>query len=231
LAVIIPWAQSKLSHVEKYCSIYTKNGFDVLVVENRVPNIIQPKKSQNLAANLVKFLENNESYDKILIHGFSAAGYVWGETLVQLHSKQNRDLIFKRIKGQVWDSVAGLNQIPIGISNSIFRNNKLMEILLRKSIELMLKIFYESKTKYYNRAATYYYKKAIPAPALIFASKVDPIGTEEHAKEIVKNFQAQNIETTLKVFPDSPHVQHFQKYRENFLKTLFDHLKKCNLLK
>jgi alpha/beta superfamily hydrolase len=230
LAVILPWAQSKSPHIAKYSSIYTRNGFDVLVVSNRSKNIIVPKRTQEIAGNVIKFLENNESYSEVLVHGFSAGGYVWGECLVKLHESEKSGSTANRIKGQVWDSIASVDHVSVGISNSFFRQNKFMETLLRKSIEFILAAFFETITKYYYRSSTYFLKSPVRAPVLIFASKIDQIGTASFAKEMAECFESNNIKATLKVFPDSKHVQHYQQHKEEYEIALLDHMKKCSLM-
>ena len=230
LVVVFPWAQSKVNHIEKYCSIYTNKGFDVLVVRNHLANILRTKKTQKIAGNVVSYIAENEQYNKLLIHGFSAGAYIWSECLVHLHDHAKFDSISKRIKGQIWDSISGPKEAAIGMSNSIFPHNRFMESVLRTSVDTSLKILYEYTTKYYLRGDKYFHEKAIVAPALIFASKIDPIGTEKNAREIANSFKKLNIDTTLKVFDDSPHVQHYQKYKEEFLKVLTDHITKCKVM-
>lgn len=230
LALVLPWLQSKQQHFEKYCSIYTNLGFDVLVVQIDILQLMRPEKgSQILAADVVKFLNSNDHYENILVHGFSVGGYLWSECLIHLNAHKSFKSISSRIKGQVWDSVTGLKEIPIGISKSVFSEG-LMENLLRKSVEYYLKFFYENATKYYVRAENFFNDSPVKAPALIYSSKADPIGTETKANEIAESFKQQNIDLSLKCFEDSPHVQHYQKYKEEYLKYLHDHLKKCNLI-
>lgn len=225
------WLEAKPKHFEKYCSIYTRNNFDVLTVETPALNFAWPRRSQTTAKNVLKFLENNESYERVLVHGFSAGGYVWGECLVLLHANDKINAISKRIKGQVWDSIGSANEVPIGISNSLFPHNKFMELLLGKSFNAFKKVFYGSITKHHSQSEMHFNEKAVKAPTLIFGSKIDPIGTEKTLRNFARNLKLQNIDTTLNIFDDSPHVQHYQKYRDEYLKLLMEHLKKCQLIK
>jgi esterase/lipase len=225
---LFPWLESKPYHIEKYTSIYIQNGFDVLVA--RTEHILRPIRTQETALNVVKFLENNESYRKVAIQGFSVGGYFWGETLIQLYKSEKAASIQKRIKCQVWDSAVSSRDAPIGISTSIFPNNKFMEALLRKLIEIYFKIAFESVTKHLYKSDDFFQGQPVKAPALLIGSKVDKIATEKVSKTLLKNFLASNVDTTLKLFEDSQHVQHYQKHKEEYLTLLMNHLRKCELI-
>jgi hypothetical protein len=103
---MLSWLNSNQKHVEKYCSVYTKQGFDILIFKNRIDTVTRPRTMQKIAGNFIKFVEDNESYDRILLHGFSMGGYAWCECLIHLHEQNKFEAIAKRIQGQVWDSGA-----------------------------------------------------------------------------------------------------------------------------
>lgn len=91
---------------------------------------------QLIAADLLTFLHRNESYQQILLHGFSVGGYMWGEVLDLIQDdKEKYTSIKDKIVGHVWDSAADVNEIPIGMPRALFPNNIVMQILLRKYIE------------------------------------------------------------------------------------------------
>ena len=233
LVLMMSWLLAKPKYFEKYCSIYTDMGFDVLVVSTQVYQVMKPKNgSQVVAGSVLQFLKSNECYNQILIHGFSVGGYNWGECLVQLHDDdyQNYQSIADRIKGQVWDSVAGLSEIPVGVSKTIFPHQKLMQSSTQFCLQFYFTLLHESATNQYERSEHNFHHKAIKAPALIFFSSTDQIGTEKKSREIIADFEAQNIAVTYKCFDDSPHVGHFQKYKGDYLKLLKSHLEACNLI-
>ena len=227
---MLPWINSKRSHFEKYSSIYTDKGFDVLIVRSFLMNILWPKRLDKVSEDVVSFMDKNEDYDQIVLHGLSAGCYVWSECLIRLYSHKNFESISKRIKCQVWDSLSGAAEIPAGLASSLFPDNKLMRKLMTTFGVLYLKVFYSYTDKYYNRGDKYFLEKPLTAPALIFVSKIDPIGTEKFAREVTESYKKLNIDTTLKAFDDSPHILHYQMYKEEYLKVLMDHLRKCKIV-
>jgi pimeloyl-ACP methyl ester carboxylesterase len=68
------------------------------------------------------------------------------------------------------------------------------------------------------------------APALLITSKPDPICPPEYLAEIAENWQKIGVDVTVKVFEDSPHVKHFQKYPEEYTKLVHENWKKTKLL-
>jgi Eukaryotic protein of unknown function (DUF829) len=250
MALLITWLQSKPKHYEKYCELYTERGFDVVVVTPKELHVIRPTTgSQVLAGNIIKFLENNDYYDKMLIQGFSMAGYFWSECLVQLHANGQFQSISDRFKCQVWDSITGMKQVAIGFAKSMFPQNKTLQNLTTNFLNFYLKVNYKTATQYYARGTIkeefflsqthhiistttrlgedYFHNKSLKAPVLVFASKIDPVATEEKAKEAVATFEKQNIDVTFKLFDKSSHVQHYQKYEKEYLSYLDSHLKTC----
>lgn len=69
----------------------------------------------------------------MLLHGFSVAGYVWGEVMVSLKQERYKHIL-ERIRGQVWDSAADITEIPIGLPKAVFPKNAILETALRQYI-------------------------------------------------------------------------------------------------
>lgn len=91
---------------------------------------------QLVAVDLLSFLKQNESYQQILLHGFSVGGYMWGEVLdFMQQDREKYNDIADRIIGQVWDSIADVGQIPIGMPRAVFPKNKMMQSVLQKYME------------------------------------------------------------------------------------------------
>lgn len=94
------------------------------------------KHFQLVAADLLTFLKQNESYQQILLHGFSVGGYMWGEALDLMESnKEKYSGIADRIVGQVWDSIADVREIPLGLPHAVFPKNIMLQSMFRKYIE------------------------------------------------------------------------------------------------
>lgn len=89
-----------------------------------------------MAADLLTFLKQNESYQQILLHGFSVGGYMWGEALDLIRSNKDKyNSVTERIVGQVWDSIADVTHIAIGFPPAVFPKNMVLQSMLRKYVE------------------------------------------------------------------------------------------------
>lgn len=158
LLVILTWLLSKRQHVIKFVNLYMEQGFDVAVVSLTPWQLMWPTKGsrvsiynrtvlqsiyykifktfQLVAADLLTFLKQNESYQQILLHGFSVGGYMWGEALDLMQSnKEKYSGIADRIVGQVWDSIADVREIPIGVPHAVFPKNIMLQSMFQKYIE------------------------------------------------------------------------------------------------
>lgn len=85
-----------------------------------------------VAADVVKFLENNTSYSPLLLHGFSVGAYLWGECMVHMSRDTERSkIILNRICGQIWDSAADITEIPVGVPKAMFPKNESIQKYIR----------------------------------------------------------------------------------------------------
>lgn len=99
---MLSWFQAEPKHLEKYCELYTNLGFDVLIVKINLLQLMRPVNgSQLVAAETWRFLDSNEYYDRVLIHGFSVGGYLWGNLSAVLShliiAKANICNIYRRV--------------------------------------------------------------------------------------------------------------------------------------
>lgn len=89
--------------------------------------------TQVLAAEVAQFLAANSHYSRILVHGFSIGGYVWGEVQLLLSRDSSRySSVIQRVHGQVWDSVVGMESIIKGFPLAIFPNNFILRTAFSK---------------------------------------------------------------------------------------------------
>jgi len=230
LVLLLPWFQSKPKHVEKFSELYTAKGFDVLtcvVLPLQFP--LPAKGSQLVADDLLKFLMANDCYKRIMIHGFSIGGYLWGECMVKMLKDVDKyQPLIDRFKMQIWDSIVDFNELTIGMSNSL--PNPILRRLVRSYLEWHLKASYDVATKHYINSSTAFHDTIIPAPALFITSKTDPTGTEKTSQIISDKWKAKGIPTTFRCFDKSPHVAHFRYHRDEYLKLMLDHMKSVDLI-
>ncbi|XP_070156868.1 uncharacterized protein [Polyergus mexicanus] len=232
LLVILTWLLSKRQHVMKFVNLYMEQDFDVAVVSLTPWQLLWPTKGSRLvAADLLTFLKQNESYQQILLHGFSVGGYMWGEALDLMESNKDKySGIADRIVGQVWDSIADVNEITIGFPHAVFPKNMMLQSVLRKYLEYHMKTFHQQATRYYIRSSQIFHIATIPVPALLFVSKTDPVGTVAANLNVRDTWESLGIKTYVKIFEESPHVAHFYRYPKEYVAELYAFLQKLNLI-
>jgi esterase/lipase len=233
LAIIFSWLKSKPKHLMKYAHLYLDQGFDVAVAQITPWQLLWPVNgAQQVAGDIVKFLLNNEYYQKMVIHGFSVGGYLFGECLVQM----NKDIktyqkVVDRFVGQVWDSAADITEIPAGVPRALFPKNPKLQVPLRNYMKYHLRTFHEPATQHYIRSSQMFHTNFVHAPALMIVSKTDPVGAESSNRRVADSWVSNGIKVTWKCFDHSPHVMHFMKHREEYMNVWFNHLASVSLVK
>lgn len=131
--MILAWLQAKHKHLKKYAELYTTQGYDVLVAQITPWQLLWPVKgTQVVALEIVNFLESNDSYRPMIIHGFSVGGYLWGECMVHMaRDLEKYEPMLNRISAQIWDSAADITEIPVGVPKALFPKNETLQNALR----------------------------------------------------------------------------------------------------
>ncbi|XP_049290091.1 uncharacterized protein LOC125767499 isoform X1 [Anopheles funestus] len=230
LVFIFAWLQASEKHLAKYAEFYLEQGFDVLCVHITPWQLVWPVYgSQKVAADIVKFLSNNDFPEGIVIHGFSVGGYLWGECLVKLHADPHGRRVLEKIRGQVWDSLADITEIPVGVPHAVLPHNATLQGVLRNYINYHMKLFHEEATQYYVKCTHLFHHEPALCPALLLVSKTDPVGTEKANNRLRGIWESVGVKTSLKCWDKSPHVGHFHKHRDEYIELLLTHLRALDL--
>lgn len=232
LVLMMAWLMAKQKHLKKYAEIYTDMGFDVAVVHITPWQLLWPVKgTQVVAAETLRFLENNKAYEPIVMHGFSVGAYQLGEIMLQMSRDMDRyGSILDRFVCQVWDSAADITEIPVGVPKSIFPRNERMQSALRNYTLYHMKTFHNQATIHYMRSSQMFHSTLVKAPALFFVSDNDPIGPPSSNHAVREDWERANIKVTFKCWERSQHAAHYMKHRDEYLQTLFQHLESCGVL-
>ncbi|CAH1961927.1 unnamed protein product [Acanthoscelides obtectus] len=226
LVVLLSWLMAKKKHVYKYADIYLKRGFDVLNISISPWQLLWPAKgSQVVAKDLLKFLDVNNTYAPLVLHGFSVGAYLWGEVMVQIASERERyNHVVDRISGQIWDSAADVTEISVGVPVAVFPRNAVLQNALRQYMQYHLKAFDRVATTHYIRSSQMFHTNLVHAPACMFISKTDPIGTEASNLRVKESWENMGIHVTYKCWDKSPHVGHFRMHEKEYLEELHQFL-------
>ncbi|XP_030767792.1 transmembrane protein 53 isoform X2 [Sitophilus oryzae] len=233
LVILLAWMMASKKHTLKYADIWIQKGFDVLTINVNPWQFLWPVKgTQVVAADILKFLEQNKTYSPLMLHGFSVGGYLWGEVMVQMaHNMDRYQHILDRIVGQVWDSAADVTEIHKGVPPAVFPKNKMMARALGKYMLYHLKTFDKVATRHYIRSSQMFHTTLVHAPALFLLSKTDTIGTESSNRRVKDNWESMGIPVDWKIFEKSPHVGHFRKYPKEYTNQLHSFLDTIDISK
>ncbi|XP_037036088.1 transmembrane protein 53 isoform X3 [Bradysia coprophila] len=232
LVIMLSWLLAKQKHLSKFAELYIEQGYDVVTVAITPWQLLWPAKGTQVnAADLLKFLENNPMYNPLLLHGFSVGGYMWGECLVHMARDQERySSILNRISGQIWDSAADITEIPVGVPKALFPTNQALQNALRHYMVYHMKTFHDAATMHYIRSSQMFHSTLVKSPALFLLSKTDPVGAVASNQRVRESWESLGISCSWKCWDQSPHVGHFHKHREEYVETLFNHLRSINMI-
>nr|CAD7199104.1 unnamed protein product [Timema douglasi] len=102
---------------------------------HRLITLVTILQENVVAGELLEFLHLNKCYQKMLLHGFSVGGYMWGETLLKIIPEPQRYThVVDRIVGQIWDSAVDISEIPVGVPRAIFQRNLVLQATAEKYI-------------------------------------------------------------------------------------------------
>lgn len=107
LLLLLPWLGSRPQAISKYCEIYFRTGFDVLMVESEVSQFLWPRWGVEYGARVLDVLESERfSHRPVLVHAFSIGGYTFSQIMVHLaRDGQRYQGLTQRICGQIYDSL------------------------------------------------------------------------------------------------------------------------------
>ncbi|XP_046401982.1 uncharacterized protein LOC124167958 [Ischnura elegans] len=243
LVIILPWLMSKAKHVGKFTNYYLGHGFDVLHVRTTPNQLLWPTKGANLIAeDFFTFLEANPEYDRLLVHGFSVGGYIWGWSLVRLLERGRQltkvdnnaispfDALSKRVYGAIWDSVCDFDGLPSGVSRSLFTPGSVLCNALESYLRYHLKVFHEQATQYYIRTSQVFHSSPVRCPSLLLYSKADLISTTNTSEGLYNIWTSLGMPVFTKCWEKTPHVGHYAKHPKEYIATLDSFLEKTGLI-
>lgn len=214
--ILMSWMLGKIKHLSHYTNLYIDRGCDVITVNITPWQLIWPTRgSQVVAKELVQIIEKAQM--PLLVHGFSVGAYVWGEALLMLGPDHP---IYSKIQGQVWDSAADFATIAHGLSFAVFPENVLARNALKCYINFHKTLFHYFSVIYYQRARDIFFQGRLAAPALLYWSENDLIGSADANRELRDDFTKAGIDVTCKSWDKSEHVKHLNYHTEEYLDEL-----------
>ncbi|XP_054475785.1 transmembrane protein 53-B [Anoplopoma fimbria] len=221
LMLMLPWMGSRPQAVAKYCDIYFRTGFDVLVVESEVQEFLWPRWGLDHGKRLLELLQSERFVSRpLLVHAFSIGGYTFAQVLIHVsQDTQKYQALTQRIKGQVYDSlvVGSVETMAIGLAKTVFPR---WETLVKKVSLLYFDIFRRQTVDYFNTSIDTFWNTPVTAPALFFFCENDPMSDPRAMEEVIDHWRKCGIDITAKKWEDSTHAGHLKRHKQEYLTTL-----------
>jgi len=90
-----------------------------------------------IAGDFIKFVESNQKYQDIILHGFSVGGYLYGEICQKISNLPEKKLseLCNRFKGQIWDSPVDVAGVAKGVAAAVFPSGSIFRGVIEKSLQ------------------------------------------------------------------------------------------------
>ncbi|XP_076588155.1 transmembrane protein 53 [Chaetodon auriga] len=219
--VMLPWLGSRPQAISKYCDIYFRTGFDVLVVESEAQEFLWPRWGLDRGKKLLELLQSERFVSRpLLVHAFSIGGYTFAQLLVHIsQDTQKYQTLTQRIKGQVYDSlvVGSLETMTIGLARTVFPR---WEMLVKQMTLLYFRIFKRQTVDYFLTSIDVFWSSPITAPALFFFCENDALSEAQVTEELIDYWQKRGVNVTAKKWEDSIHAGHLKMHQQEYLTSL-----------
>uniref|UniRef100_A0A3P8T1K3 Si:dkey-5i3.5 n=1 Tax=Amphiprion percula TaxID=161767 RepID=A0A3P8T1K3_AMPPE len=221
LMLMLPWLGSRPQAVAKYCEIYFRTGFDVLVVESEVREFLWPRWGLDRGRRLLELLHSDRFVSRpLLVHAFSIGSYTFAQLLMHIsQDRQKYQALTERIKGQIYDSVVAgsLDNMTTGLGKTVFPR---WERLVKQISTLYFAIFKRQTVDYFNMGIDTFNNNPVTAPALFFFCENDVMSDTKTVEELIDYWRKHGIDVMAKKWENSTHAGHLRRHPQEYLSTL-----------
>ncbi|TRY62415.1 hypothetical protein DNTS_031824, partial [Danionella cerebrum] len=205
LLLMLPWLGSRPHAIAKYCEIYFRTGFDILVVESEVSQFLWPRWGLEFGGHLLELLESERfSQRPLLVHAFSIGGYTFCQVLVHVaNDTQRYQGLTNRIQGHIYDSLVMGSLEHMAIVSLLY-----------------FRAFKHQTVDYFNSAIDVFWNTPLKAPALFFFSENDLLCDYKSLENLVELWKSRGLTVESRKWKESVHAGHLRTHPQEYLSTL-----------
>ncbi|KAJ8262126.1 hypothetical protein GJAV_G00162540 [Gymnothorax javanicus] len=230
LLLLFPWLGARPQALSKYCEIYFRVGFDVLLVESKLSQFLWPRWGFEYAAQLLDMLQDDRFVSRpMLVHAFSIGGYMFGQLMTHIAREPERyQGLLQQVQGQVYDSLVdgSLERMAIGLGKSMFPN---WEGLVMRISLLYFRVLKKHTLDQLHRTVDEFWNNPFRAPCLIFYSEDDPLCDPRKLEELMELWKSRGMPLQCRKWEESVHAGHLRQHPQEYQSTLEHFLCKLNL--
>ncbi|XP_067276209.1 transmembrane protein 53 isoform X3 [Pseudorasbora parva] len=231
LLLLLPWLGSRPQAIAKYCEIYFRTGFDVLVVESEVSQFLWPRWGLEYGGRLLELLESEGfSQRPLLVHAFSIGGYTFSQVLVHVAKDTQRyQSLTNRIRGHIYDSLVmgSLEHMATGLGKTMFPR---LEGLVRTAGLMYFRVFKHQTVDYFDSSISIFWNTPLMAPALFFFSENDAMCDYKSLEKMVEFWKKRGLLVESKKWKESVHAGHLRTHPQEYLSTLENFVLSLNMV-
>ena len=229
VALLFGWVGCREKAMRKYMSLYTKRGIDAAAILLKPEHVYKPvSQGRGTTERMLDILTKEDTIDRpMIVQGFSAGAYMYGNLLVSADARGTDGLAFtKRIKGFVFDSPVDIDGVPFGLSRAIFGNES-EGTLRQRAVQMLLETYLSPSLpmrKYYQAASDAMHGTAFAAgfssplavPSAFLFSEEDSVTVTADIQVVTSEWRAAGSDVEELMFEGTKHVMHLQSYPDEY---------------
>lgn len=231
ILLLLPWLGSRPQAIAKYCEIYFRTGFDVLVVESVVSQFLWPRWGLEYGGHVLELLESERfSQRPLLVHAFSIGGYIFAQVLVHVAKDTQRyQGLTNRIRGHIYDSLVmgSLEHMANGLGKTMLPR---MEGLVKSASLLYFRVFKHQTVDYFNSSISAFWNTPVMAPALFFYCENDALCDYKSLEKMAEFWRSRGQTVETKKWKESVHAGHLRVHPQDYLSTLEYFVQSLNMV-
>ncbi|KAG1936875.1 transmembrane protein [Pimephales promelas] len=231
ILLLLPWLGSRPQAFGKYCEIYFRKGFDVLVVESEVRQFLWPRWGLEYGGHVLDLLESERfSQRPLVIHAFSIGGYTFSQVLVHVAKDTQRyQGLTNRIRGHIYDSLVmgSLDHMAKGLGKTLFPR---FEHLVRSTGLLYFRLFKHQTVDYFNSAISIFWNTPLMAPSLFFYAENDVLCDYKSLEKMMEDWRNRGLSVENMKWKESIHAGHLRTHPQEYLATLDNFVMSLNMV-
>lgn len=225
VACLFGWVGAPEKALRKYASLYTRRGVDVIALMLKPAHVALPVSRGRAAVSAIAdALSQADTCSRpLIIQGFSAGAYMYGNLLIELDARGAAGLsLSQRIRGCVWDSPVDLDGVPFGLSRAVMDGSKpgssegsISQRLLQATLEAYLhpagpmrQYYQASSDAMHGKAFAAGFSSPLAVPSAFIYSEADTVTRREDIETVCGEWRAAGSDVEVVAFEGTKHVMH-----------------------
>ena len=237
LVLFFPWLGATSGAIDKYCELYHKKGWDVLIVNATAKHFLWPPNAKVITKDVLDYVMSKSVQDErtdFIVHSMSIGAFIYTVLFVELQNQPGKYKEFQnKLRGQIFDSIVigGLKHMGKGVAASI-TSNPLGDFSIRGLISMYLAVTRKHTVNYYDYTVKFFHDKPVTVPTLFYYALDDKFSDPNAMENLIGAWRAEHpkMDVTYKCWSKSVHAGHLRLHRQEYVSEMTHFLTKLGLL-